>query len=141
MTVFIPGPLSGRSWAVPFPIDTPGADGRLRRAVEGKTIVVTGASSGIGEAAAVKPGAAGARVLLVARTEERLEGIVAQIRAEGGDANANPADLSEGEDADRLVAEILDEHAAVDVLVNNAGHSIRRPVKRAVDRPHDYERT
>src|SRR5256885_7154800 len=119
MTVFIPGPFSGRSWAVPFPLSTPGGDGRLRRAVEGRTILVTGASSGIGEAAAIKLGAAGARVLLVARTEERLDEIVAKIRGDGGDAHAHPADLSDGDEADRLVAQVPDEHAAPDGLVNN----------------------
>jgi NAD(P)-dependent dehydrogenase (short-subunit alcohol dehydrogenase family) len=141
MTVFLPGPFSGRSWAIPFPVGTPGADGRLRRAVENRTVLVTGATSGIGEATALKLGEAGARVLLVSRTQERLDEVAAEIREAGGEAFVHPADLADGDDADRLVAEVLDEHAHIDVLVNNAGRSIRRPVKRAMDRPHDYERT
>jgi NAD(P)-dependent dehydrogenase (short-subunit alcohol dehydrogenase family) len=106
--------------------------------VEGRTVLVTGASSGIGEATARKLGAAGARTLLVARSADRLEALAEEI---GDDAHAHPTDLSQGDEADRLVAEVLDRHGPVDVLVNNAGHSIRRTVKQAAERAHDYERT
>jgi NAD(P)-dependent dehydrogenase (short-subunit alcohol dehydrogenase family) len=141
MTVFVPGPFTGRSWAVPVPVSGPRAGARLRSAVEGRVVVVTGASSGIGEATALALGEAGAEVLLVSRTRERLDAVADRIRLRDGQASVHPADLSSGEDADRLVAEILEQHKHVDVLVNNAGRSIRRPVKKAVDRPHDYERT
>jgi NAD(P)-dependent dehydrogenase (short-subunit alcohol dehydrogenase family) len=138
MPVFLPGPLTSRSWAIPLPVGDPRAATRLRRAVDGRTVVVTGASSGIGEATARKLGAAGARTILVARTVERLEEVAAEI---GEGAHPHAADLSQANDTERLVAEVLEAHGPVDILINNAGHSIRRPVKRAVARPHDYERT
>jgi NAD(P)-dependent dehydrogenase (short-subunit alcohol dehydrogenase family) len=141
VSLFLPGPLTSRAWAVPVPVADPRAGRRLRRAAEGRTIVITGASSGIGEAAAIKLGAAGARTLLVARTAERLEEVAGRIRAAGGEGHVHPADLADPDAADRLVAEILDRHGGVDVLVNNAGRSIRRSVRRSVERPHDYERT
>jgi NAD(P)-dependent dehydrogenase (short-subunit alcohol dehydrogenase family) len=141
MPVFLPGPFTSRSWAIPLPVSDPRAASRLQKAVDGRVVLVTGASSGIGEATARKLGAAGAHTLLVARTADRLETLAEEIIAAGGAAEARPADLSAGDDVDRLVKEILAEHGAVDVLINNAGHSIRRPVRRAVQRPHDYERT
>src|SRR4051794_10076005 len=141
MPIFVPGPLTGRSWALPLPLSRPRSGERLRRTVADRTVLVTGASSGIGEHVALKLGAAGARVLLVARTEDRLNEVAQAIRDQGGAAHVHPADLSEGDDADRLVEEVLAEHGAVDVLINNAGRSIRRPVRRAVHRAHDYERT
>ena len=138
MPVFLPGPLTSRSWAIPAPFDDPRAASRLRRAAAGRTIVITGASSGIGEATARKLGAAGAKTLLVARGADRLAALAKEI---GEHAHVHPADLSDAEDTERLIAEVLDTHGPVDILINNAGHSIRRPVKHAVERPHDYERT
>jgi NAD(P)-dependent dehydrogenase (short-subunit alcohol dehydrogenase family) len=85
-----------------------------------------------------KLGAAGAEVLLVARTAGRLQALAKEI---GRGAHAHPADLTDAEETERLIADVLDRHGPVDVLINNAGHSIRRPVKNAVERPHDYERT
>src|SRR3954471_11231299 len=104
MTVFVPGPLTGRSWALPVPVSGPRAGARLRRAVEGRVVVVTGASSGIGEETALALGEAGAKTLLVSRTRARLDDVADRIRLHGGEAHVHPADLSSGEDADRLVA-------------------------------------
>jgi short-subunit dehydrogenase len=116
-------------------------DRSLRGAIEGKVVVITGASSGIGNALAGKVGEAGATVVLVARSEEKLQEAKAEIEEAGGTAAVHPGDLSDIEDCDRLVAEILAEHGRVDVLVNNAGRSIRRSIANSYDRFHDFERT
>ncbi len=116
-------------------------DRSFEHAVNGKTVVITGASSGIGRAAAVKVAAAGGIPLLVARTQEKLEELKAEIEALGGSAYVYPCDLSDYDAIDRLVEQLLADHPAIDVLVNNAGRSIRRSVKLSYDRFHDYERT
>jgi len=113
----------------------------LASTVEGKRIVVTGASSGIGRDLALRIGEAGGTVLLVSRTRETLEKVAAEVTELGGTAHVHPADLSDLEEIDRVAQEILDEHGGVDVLVNNAGRSIRRSVASSYDRFHDYERT
>jgi NAD(P)-dependent dehydrogenase (short-subunit alcohol dehydrogenase family) len=116
-------------------------DRSLAGAIGGKTVLITGASSGIGKATAVKAAAAGAKVLLVARTPEKLEQTKAEIEEGGGEAEIHPCDLSDIPDVERLVEEVLDQHGRVDVLVNNAGRSIRRSVALSYDRFHDFERT
>jgi NAD(P)-dependent dehydrogenase (short-subunit alcohol dehydrogenase family) len=113
----------------------------LEKAVRGRVVMVTGASSGIGRAAAHKIADAGGIVLLVARTPEKLEETKDQIEAGGGTAFVHPCDLSDMEDIDRMAEEVLARHGRVDVLVNNAGRSIRRSVALSYDRFHDYERT
>ena len=110
-------------------------------AVNGKTVVITGASSGIGRAAALKVAAAGGIPLLVARTAEKLEEVKAEIERDGGTSYVYTADLSDYDSIDRLVEKIFADHASIDVLVNNAGRSIRRSVALSYDRIHDYERT
>jgi thioester reductase-like protein len=116
-------------------------DRSLSGAVAGKTVMITGASSGIGKAAAIKVGEAGGIVLLVARTPEKLEETKAEIEEKGGTAHIHQADLSDIEDLDRMADEVLARHGGVDVLVNNAGRSIRRSVALSYDRFHDFERT
>ncbi|MGB8224414.1 MAG: SDR family oxidoreductase [Polyangiales bacterium] len=116
-------------------------DRTLRGQIGGKTAMVTGASSGIGEALAIRLAEAGAKVLLVARSIENLENVQQAIDARGGDAMIYTCDLSNPTDVDRLVREVLDEHGHVDLLVNNAGRSIRRGVSHSYDRYHDFERT
>ena len=116
-------------------------DRSFEGAVNGKTVVITGASSGIGRAAALKIAKAGGIPLLVARTMEKLEEVKAEIEQEGGTAYAYSADLSDYDSIDALVEKIFADHASVDVLVNNAGRSIRRSVALSYDRFHDYERT
>ncbi|MGB5267528.1 MAG: SDR family NAD(P)-dependent oxidoreductase [Polyangiales bacterium] len=113
----------------------------LRKRVSGRAVLITGASSGIGEALANRLGDAGAKVLLVARSADKLERIRRSIEARGGSAFAYPGDLSNAEDTERLIAAILSEHGQVDILVNNAGISIRRSVAKSYDRVHDFERT
>ena len=107
----------------------------------GRTVLVTGASSGIGEATARAAATRGATVLLVARRSGELERVRAAIVADGGRAAAYACDLTDGDAVDALVARVLDEHGAVDHLVNNAGRSIRRSLHLSHDRFHDFERT
>jgi NAD(P)-dependent dehydrogenase (short-subunit alcohol dehydrogenase family) len=113
----------------------------LRPAVRDKVVLITGASSGIGEAAALAIGAARGTTILVARTPEKLEATADAVRAKGGTAYVHPCDLSDLEAIDRMVAEVLDQHGRVDILVNNAGRSIRRSLELSYERFHDYERT
>jgi short-subunit dehydrogenase len=118
----------------------PDGTAALGRTVGGKIVLITGASSGIGRAAAVRLAAAGALVLAVARSEDRLAELVEEISAAGGRAVAYRCDLTDLEQVDDLVTKVLDRHGHVDVLVNNAGMSIRRKVRHSVERFHDFER-
>ncbi|MFG3519388.1 SDR family NAD(P)-dependent oxidoreductase [Nocardia nova] len=114
---------------------------RARRDLAGKHVVITGASSGIGRAAATAVAAKGAVVLLLARRGEELNAVVEEITAAGGRAYAYQCDVTDSDSVDRTVKSILDTHGHVDMLVNNAGRSIRRAVHRSTDRLHDFERT
>jgi NAD(P)-dependent dehydrogenase (short-subunit alcohol dehydrogenase family) len=118
-----------------------GRDHALSRAVRGKVVLITGASSGIGRATALKVGAAGGTVLLVARTPEKLEQTRADIEAADGTAHVHRCDLADVADVERLAKDVLDQHGRVDVLINNAGRSIRRSIGLSYDRFHDFERT
>jgi len=108
--------------------------------IKGKTIVITGASSGIGRSAAIQLGAAGAEVLLVARREDALNEVADIIRRDGGQARAYPSDLSDLDSVDQLGDTLLTDHPVINVLVNNAGRSIRRPIVESLERYHDFER-
>lgn len=114
---------------------------RYRKSLGGKTVLITGASRGIGAEAARIAATAGAKVLLVARGKEALETVAASITEAGGDAAVHVADLSSLEAVDALAEDVLATHGGVDVLVHNAARSIRRPAIDALDRFHDYERT
>jgi NAD(P)-dependent dehydrogenase (short-subunit alcohol dehydrogenase family) len=114
---------------------------RLREAVGGKVVLITGASFGIGEASARLLARAGASVLLVARSADKLQTVAADIREQGGSAFAYPTDLSAAESVAALVEQVLAQHGHVDVLVNNAGKSIRRSIALSYDRFHDFQRT
>ena len=113
----------------------------FQQKVDGKTIVVTGASSGIGLTVSKYLAQAGAHVLLLARTKEKLDEVKAEIEAEGGKASVFPCDLNDMESIDAVSKEILAAVDHIDILVNNAGRSIRRAVHESVDRFHDFERT
>jgi thioester reductase-like protein len=116
-------------------------DRTLEEALAGRCVLITGASSGIGRATALKVAAAGGVPLLVARNVERLEELRAEIVAGGGTAFVYSADMSDMESVDDLVARVLADHRHVDMLVNNAGRSIRRSIALSYDRFHDFERT
>jgi NAD(P)-dependent dehydrogenase (short-subunit alcohol dehydrogenase family) len=117
------------------------SDERLAAAVRGKVILVTGSSYGIGEATARRLAAAGATVLLVARTADQLQLVADDIRSRGGTAYVYPANLADPAAVEELVRTVLAEHGRVDVLVNNAGKSIRRSIADTYQRFHDIERT
>jgi short-subunit dehydrogenase/thioester reductase-like protein len=116
-------------------------DRSLAGAVRGKVVLITGASSGIGRATAVKVADAGATVLLVARSIDKLEETKDEIISAGGVAHIHRCDLADVDDVARMAEEVLTYHGHVDILVNNAGRSIRRSVALSYDRFHDYERT
>ena len=103
-------------------------DHSFEGAVNGKTVIITGASSGIGRAAALKIAAAGGIPILVARTREKLEEVKTEIEAAGGTAYVAPCDLSDFDAIEELVEKLLADHPRIDMLVNNAGRSIRRSV-------------
>ena len=113
----------------------------LEQRVRGKLVLITGASSGIGAASAQHLAGAGARLVLVARSEEKLHALVDELRGRGADATAMRCDISDLDDCDRLCNRVIAELGSVDVLVNNAGRSIRRSVLETTDRFHDYQRT
>lgn len=104
------------------------------RDVAGLTVVITGASAGIGRESARQLAARGARVIGVARGEEKLRELAAETGCE-----YRVCDLSDEASTDQLIADLADE--SVDVLVNNAGHSIRRTIVDSTERFHDYHRT
>lgn len=112
-----------------------------RSPLQGRTILITGASSGIGEATAEAVAERGAIPLLVARRNDLLARVVARIEQAGGQAHAYPCDLTDSDAVDRLLADVLREHEHIDMLVNNAGRSIRRSLAQSYDRAHDFERT
>jgi NAD(P)-dependent dehydrogenase (short-subunit alcohol dehydrogenase family) len=114
---------------------------KLRSAISGKTVLVTGASFGVGEATARKVAAAGATVLVVARSADRLHDLAAAINAGGGKAVAYPTDLTDEAAVGVLTKKIGEEHGALDIVVSNAGKSLRRSLHHQYDRPHDFQRT
>ncbi|WP_290522916.1 SDR family oxidoreductase [Alcanivorax sp.] len=113
----------------------------LPERVEGKVVMVTGATSGIGKATALKLARAGATVLVVARTAEKLDETLHEIDQLGGTAQSYSCDVSDLNSVDQLVQKVIADHGHVDILVNNAGRSIRRSVVHSFERFHDYERT
>jgi NAD(P)-dependent dehydrogenase (short-subunit alcohol dehydrogenase family) len=128
-----------RYWAEhldPFRARRHGPRGEL----DGRTVVITGASSGIGRASALKVAASGGIPLLIARRAPELDEVVAEIRKAGGQAFSYPCDLTDEDAVTKTVAQMVAEHGGVDMLVNNAGRSIRRSVRLSYDRMHDYER-
>jgi NAD(P)-dependent dehydrogenase (short-subunit alcohol dehydrogenase family) len=118
---------------------------RVRRSdpkhpLRGKTVVITGASSGIGRALSLQVAALGAHPLMIARRSEELDAVRAEVHAAGGRATCYPCDLTDPEAVALIVKSILAEHGSIDFLVNNAGRSMRRSVQLSVDRFHDFER-
>ena len=105
--------------------------------LRGKRVLLTGGSSGIGEAAAERLAAQGATVTIVARREDLLNAVADRINAHGGKAIAIPANLADLDAVDELVKNV----GEIDILINNAGRSIRRPLSESLERWHDVERT
>ena len=109
--------------------------------LSGKRVLLTGASSGIGESAAARFASCGARVIAVARRADLLEAVAERITGAGADATALPCDLSDLDAVDRLIETVVERFGGVDILINNAGRSIRRPLLDSLERWHDVERT
>ncbi len=107
----------------------------------GRRIVITGGSSGIGAAAALGVAEAGGTPILVARSIDKLEEVKATIEAAGGTAYVYACDVTDAESVSALVKQLLSDHESIDMLVNNAGRSIRRSLNLSYDRFHDFERT
>ncbi|HEY1459073.1 MAG TPA: SDR family oxidoreductase [Casimicrobiaceae bacterium] len=116
-------------------------DRSLAGRVRDKVVVITGASSGIGKATALKLASAGAKVMIIARGEEKLLETKKEIDAAGGKTWIYTCDVSDTPSCDALVKRVLVEHGACHYLVNNAGRSIRRGIINSLDRFHDFERT
>ncbi|MCA3224762.1 MAG: SDR family oxidoreductase [Burkholderiales bacterium] len=130
-------------------------DRTLKGQVQGRVVLVTGGSSGIGLAAAHKLAAAGAITVIVGREQDKLDAAKAEIEAalkeaaagkkkgadNGGQVITLSADLADMASCDRMVAELVERFGGVDVLINNAGRSIRRGIESSYDRFHDFERT
>jgi short-subunit dehydrogenase len=113
----------------------------LHEAVDGTITLITGASSGIGAAAAKKIAAAGGEVVLVARTQENLDKVADEIRGSGGTAHVYPCDLTDMDAIAAMADTVLADLGGIDMLINNAGRSIRRSLALSYDRIHDYQRT
>ncbi|MDP3520969.1 MAG: SDR family oxidoreductase [Hydrogenophaga sp.] len=116
-------------------------DRSLKGTVGGKVVLITGGSSGIGLAAAHKFAEAGATTIICGRDQDKLDEACAEARAKGYQFVAYPADIADMADCDRFVQMLVEKHGGVDVLINNAGRSIRRAIESSYDRFHDYERT
>lgn len=119
-------------------------DRSLRGTVGGKVVLVTGGSSGIGLAAAIKFAEAGAITLICARDEVKLVEAVQQIRAAAGSqaqVHSYSADIANEQSCAEMMTWIAENFGGVDFLINNAGRSIRRAIEGSYDRFHDYERT
>ncbi|MEJ2763772.1 SDR family oxidoreductase [Photobacterium sp. MCCC 1A19761] len=116
-------------------------DRSLSARVSDKIILITGASSGIGQATAFKLAENGAEMILVARDEEKLAATKQAVEERGGIAHTYTCDLSIIEQVEQLIEQVLSDHGRVDILINNAGRSIRRSIANSIDRFHDFERT
>ena len=108
---------------------------------KGQVVVVTGASSGIGKAVALRLAEAGAIVVTMARRKEVLEAAAAEFEAQGLKLHTYEADLADLEQVDAVAQQILQDHGPVAILINNAGRSIRRAIENSYERFHDFERT
>jgi NAD(P)-dependent dehydrogenase (short-subunit alcohol dehydrogenase family) len=107
----------------------------------GRHVVITGGSSGIGKASAFAAARKGARVILIARDGDKLTTVVDEIRSTGAEAHGYVCDITDDASVAETVPAILADHGHVDMLVNNAGRSIRRSLTLSTDRLHDFERT
>jgi thioester reductase-like protein/short-subunit dehydrogenase len=132
-------PKLWRYWAEHLDPDRARRDDKTGPLV-GRHVIITGASSGIGRASAIAVAERGATVFALARNASALDALVAEIRANGGQAHAFTCDVTDTTSVEHTVKDILGRFGYVDYLVNNAGRSIRRSVVNSTDRLHDYER-
>ncbi|MGL6418147.1 SDR family oxidoreductase [Aeromonas allosaccharophila] len=116
-------------------------DRSLRGRVEGKVVLVTGATSGIGRATARKLAGAGAIVVTIARDEQKIAETQAEFAELGLTMQVYQGDLADLAQGEAITRQIVEEHGGVDILINNAGRSIRRSIEDSFERFHDLERT
>jgi len=114
---------------------------KLQDQLAGKTVLVTGASYGIGECLVERLAETGAHLILVARTAGKLAEVKTRVEAKGGRADVYPCDLRDVDRVKALLGELHQLPNGIDLFVNNAGHSIRRSVFDSLDRLHDFTRT
>lgn len=114
---------------------------RLRAVLAGRTVCITGASFGIGESVALLLADAGARLVLIARTADKLEQVQQQVRQRGGQAEIFACDLTDSAAVQQLLQQLSELPGGIDILISNAGKSIRRSLFDSVDRFHDFTRT
>ncbi|WP_374163676.1 SDR family oxidoreductase [Arcticibacter sp. MXS-1] len=101
----------------------------MKKGIEGKTVVITGASSGIGEAIAELLASRGARVVLGARRTDRLDVIAERIRENAGEAISMQMDVTKRTDLMKLTALAVEKYGSLDVMINNAGISQLYPME------------
>ena len=116
-------------------------DRTLRGKVEGKVVLVTGGSSGIGRATIRKLAEAGAIAITIARDPKTLDETRTEFEAAGLRLITHAVDIADPQQCEDLVKQLNEAHGGVDILVNNAGRSIRRGIENSFDRFHDFERT
>jgi NAD(P)-dependent dehydrogenase (short-subunit alcohol dehydrogenase family) len=116
-------------------------DRTLRGQVEGKVVLVTGGSSGIGKATIRKLAEAGAIAVTIARDAQALEAVRKEFESAGLRLITHAVDVADPQQCEAFVKFMNEEHGGVDILVNNAGRSIRRGIENSFDRFHDFERT
>ena len=116
-------------------------DRSLKGIISGKVVLVTGGSSGIGKAVAFRLAEAGATVLTLARDAEELAATHREFENAGLTLHTFVIDLTQAEQTEALITTINAEFGGVDLLINNAGRSIRRGIENSFDRFHDFERT
>lgn len=114
---------------------------QLQRFLAGKTVLITGASYGIGECLVEQLAETQAYLLLVARTETKLREVKQRVEAKGGRADIFPCDLRNAAEVQTLVETLQQLPGGIDLFVSNAGKSIRRSIFDSLDRPHDFTRT
>lgn len=114
---------------------------KLAEKLKGKSILITGASSGIGEQVAILLAQFDVHLLLVARREEKLLLLKEELEKKRAKVSVFPADLRKEEEINAFLKYIHDEFSPLDIVVNNAGHSIHRSIFQALDRYHDFKRT
>lgn len=105
--------------------------------LNGKVAVITGASSGIGEETALAMAQEGAKLVLAARRQDRLEALAEKIREAGGNAEVFTADLRDANMAQACVEKAVEAFGRIDILVNNAGTMLLSPIDRA--EPSDWQ--
>jgi NAD(P)-dependent dehydrogenase (short-subunit alcohol dehydrogenase family) len=115
-------------------------DRSLKAAVGGRVVVITGGSSGIGKATALRLAEAGATTIIVARDAAKLEAARLEAAERGLELVPVSADITDPVQCAEFIKRVADDYGGADILINNAGRSIRRSIEHSFDRAHDFER-